>query len=353
MAVVLDALASYIQNMLMEMGTKEVHKLLGVYGEINNMDIRLRDLKKFLADADRRNIIDHSVQAWVRELRDAMHDAADILDLCQLKAMDEVPMRDVGCFNPLIFCMRNPLHAHNIGNRIKNLNKRLQEIKKRSLDFGFINLGPYEDRNRSAVSSCCRSRETSAELDESSLVGEKIEEDTRNLVEMLTKQEVTSHQNRKIMVFAIVGVGGIGKTTLAQKIFNNDTIQQEFPKKIWLSVNQDFSEIELLRRAITEAGGVQQSTGNTKGALERALKEAVNGLKNLLVMDDVWNHQPWECVLKTPLVNALGQGSCVLVTTRHHMVARAMMAEEPYLNVQKLNDDDAWSLLKMQVRKVI
>ena len=58
----------------------------------------------------------------------------------------------------------------------------------------------------------------------------------------------------KFWFFAIVGVGGIGKTTLAKKIFNHDLIQQEFTKKIWLSVNKDFNETELLRRAVIEAG---------------------------------------------------------------------------------------------------
>ena len=56
MAMVLDALASYIQNMLMEMAKEEVHMLLGVSEEIDKMGVKLGDLKNFLTDADRRNI---------------------------------------------------------------------------------------------------------------------------------------------------------------------------------------------------------------------------------------------------------------------------------------------------------
>ena len=234
MAGVLDALASYIQNMLMEMARDEVHMLLGVSGEIEKMDIKLKDLKNFLVDADRRSITDQSVQAWVLELREAMYDATNILDICQLKAMERGPSHDAGCFNPLLFCMQNPIHAHKIGSRIKKLNQRLEDIKKRSLHFNFINLNSYEDYSRRAASSRPGSRETSGELDESSLVGENIEEDTRNLVEMLTSVELSKCENNKILVFAIVGVGGIGKTTLAKKIFNHEIIQQEFTKKIWL-----------------------------------------------------------------------------------------------------------------------
>jgi hypothetical protein len=62
-------MASYIQNMLLKMATEEVHMLLGVSGEIDSMGIKLRDLKNFLAGAERRNITDQSVQAWVRDPR--------------------------------------------------------------------------------------------------------------------------------------------------------------------------------------------------------------------------------------------------------------------------------------------
>nr|CAB3489237.1 unnamed protein product [Digitaria exilis] len=58
-------------------------------------------------------------------------------------------------------------------------------------------------------------------------------------------------------------------------------------------------------------------------------------------MDDVWNHEAWEGVLKTPLVNGSAHGSRVLVTTRDIRVARSMKAEEPYHHVKKLEPDVA------------
>ena len=81
MASVLDALASYVADMVIEMAKEEVAMLIGVSGEIENLGIKLRDLKNFLADADRRNITDESVQGWVEELKHAMYDVTAILDL--------------------------------------------------------------------------------------------------------------------------------------------------------------------------------------------------------------------------------------------------------------------------------
>ena len=106
-------------------------------------------------------------------------------------------------------------------------------------------------------------------------------------MDLLTKKDKNVHEHKNVMVYAIVGVGGIGKTTLAKKIFNHDFIKQEFQKRIWLSVNQEFSDADLLERAITDAQGNHQAPRNTKDTLERTLKEAVERCKTLLVMGDV------------------------------------------------------------------
>ncbi|KAM0856304.1 hypothetical protein ACQ4PT_049209 [Festuca glaucescens] len=351
MAMVLDAFASYVADMVKQVAEDQVGMMLGVFGEIDKMGDKLQDLQNFLADADRRNITDERVREWVGQLKCAMYEATDILDLCHLKAMERGSSSfDAGCFNPLLFCRRNPSHAHEIGTRIKALNKRLDSIKERSAAFSFINLVSYEDRHSSKVHASSHGNpghETSGDLDRSSVVGEKIEEDTRALVAQIlqTRNEV----NNNIMVIAIVGVGGIGKTTLAQKVFNDEAIQGNFSKKIWLSVNQNLSDVELLRRAITEVGGDHLLAGDAKVALNRTLKDALIGHKTLLVMDDVWDHGAWEGVLKIPLFNAAASYSRVIITTRDEGVARRMRATWPYHHVDTLTPDDAWSLLKKQV----
>ncbi|XP_048527413.1 putative disease resistance protein RGA4 [Triticum urartu] len=347
MAAVLDSLASYVADMVIEMAKEEVAMLIGVAGEIENLGIKLRDLKNFLADADRRNITDESVQGWVEELKRAMYDVTDILDLCQLKVMEQGPSKDMGCLNPLLFCMRNPLHTHNIGSRIKTLNQKLDDIFKRGSSFNFIKLEAYQDRM--VTRSQAVDRKTDPLLERSRVVGEKIEDDTRALVKVLTEE--VADDSDSIMIVAIVGVGGIGKTTLSKKVFNDEAIQGKFAKKIWLSITQVFNEVELLRTAITAANGNLPGSGGgsqDKALLVPALADAVRDKKIFLVLDDMWGTNEWNNLLMAPFSHA-ASNSRILVTTRHETVALGMKAKHPYHHVGKLGPEDAWTLLKKQV----
>ncbi|XP_048557512.1 putative disease resistance protein RGA3 [Triticum urartu] len=346
MAVVLGALASYVTNMLAQMASEDIAMMIGVSSEIKELGVKLGDLKNVLADADRRTITDKSVRGWVEELKRAMYQATDIIDLCQLKIMEQGPSTDMGCLHALLFCIRNPLHVHDIGTRIKNLNQKLDDICKWGGSFNFIKLEAYQDRK--ATRSLATDRKTDSLMERSGAVGEKIEEDTRALVEVLTR-EVAGDKVDHLMVVAIVGVGGIGKTTLCKKVFNDEAIEGKFAKKIWLSITRDFNDVELLSTAITAAGGDLPRVGGArdKALLVVALMNAIKDKKIFLVLDDMWGVSEWDKLLMTPFSYG-GPGSRVLITTRHDTVARSMKVVYCH-HVDKLGPIDAWSLLKKQV----
>lgn len=146
MAGVLDALASYVTSMLAEMAKEEVAMLIGVSNGIKYLSIKLGDLKNFLADADRMNITDESMQG-VSGATKACHVPGHRHHRpMSLKAMEQGQTKDRGCLNPLLCCMRYPLHAHDIGTRIKMLNQNLDDICKRDSSLNFIKIEVYEDR---------------------------------------------------------------------------------------------------------------------------------------------------------------------------------------------------------------
>jgi hypothetical protein len=154
MAAVLDALAPYVKNLITDMAEEEVSMLLGVFDEITGLEDNMEGIKAFLTDAERRRLTDESVQRWVSKLKNAMYDATDILDLCQLEADKRRESKLAGglkekvpcCFQPLLFCLRNPVFVPEIGGRIKELNQQLNEIYTGAARFNFVtNLSSYQE----------------------------------------------------------------------------------------------------------------------------------------------------------------------------------------------------------------
>ncbi|CAN6337810.1 unnamed protein product [Urochloa humidicola] len=241
MAAVLQALVSSLSSTLTNMVKDEVSMLLGVPGEVEKWEEKLRDLNDFLTDAEWRRITDMRVQRLLGKLKDVMYDATDVMELCQLEAMkrqESVPVdADVGFCGRLLLCLRNPSFTHDIGRRIRELNRKLERIKKDAEEFNVIEL----PSNEGPAGRLTLTRETAPGIDSSGVVGEKIEEDTRSLVEMLVQEERSDAQSSGSIfkIIAVVGTGGIGKTTLAQMIFNNETIEDKFEKRIWLSITKE------------------------------------------------------------------------------------------------------------------
>ncbi|CAL4935320.1 unnamed protein product [Urochloa decumbens] len=360
MAAVLDAFASKLAGILAGMAKEEVEMLLGVPGEITKLETTLGDISSILGDAERRRIRDSAVERWVRDLKDVMYDADDILDLCQImeggedpSSLAAAPESTSGCWKILkmCFCFRNPAAAHEIGKKIKELNQRLVDIEKRSSRFGFItqaiNSSGFSINN--AADSLLD--KTGSVFIRSDVVGERIEEDTKEIVDLLIKRvdaPVGSKGNNDVAVaVAITGMGGIGKTTLARMVFSDSMVEENFEERIWLSVNKEFNEITILQSLLASFGGKHEGFAGNKDLLERALKGMVRQKKFLLVMDDVWSEKVWNELLRVPLSHG-AFGSRVLVTTRNDGVAHGMRAQHLH-RVDKLQKEDAWILLKNQV----
>ncbi|CAL5072765.1 unnamed protein product [Urochloa decumbens] len=373
MAAVLDALAPYVKKMVTDMAKEEVGLLLGVSREINKLKNNLGYLQDYVADAEKRRITDASVQSWVKMLKDAMYKAADILELCQLEAMErqeDESSGSGGCLSsleglmimgknlhdivhPFLFCLQNPCFAHEAGSRIKKLNEELQSIRDGVTKFRFVKLGSYEEQGRRPADTALARRKTTSGFDESAIVGDKIQKDTEKLVRMLISGRGDDAAAAAVKVVSVVGPGGMGKSTLARKVFASEAVKEEFKTKIWLSVTQQFDRVDLLRSAVTQAKK-EPAKGKDESFLEQTLTDALSANRFLLVLDDVWSERAWKEVFQVPVANAARKqpGSRVLLTTRIGDVVLKMghyHSRSDQLHVSKLDDEDAWSLLKKQL----
>ncbi|KAL6225318.1 hypothetical protein ACLB2K_004168 [Fragaria x ananassa] len=122
-------------------------------------------------------------------------------------------------------------------------------------------------------------------------------------------------------------VGGLGKTTFAKLVYNDNLVERNFETRMWICVSDNF-DIQTLVRGITSAAGGPQcgKYHESLDIMETKLQQTLRGKKFLLVLDDVWDtesigvtREKW--IALKPLLNVGGNGSKIIVTTRNNQVA--------------------------------
>jgi septin family protein len=148
----------------------------------------------------------------------------------------------------------------------------------------------------------------SSQLVEPNLVGKEIIHSTRKLVDL-----ILSYKEDKAYKLAIVGTGGVGKTTLVQKVYNDHRMKGNFEKHAWICVSRDYNDVTLLKEVLRNMG-LQQGQGETIAELQTKLAEIIKDKSFFLVLDDLWQFNVWIDLLRAPLHAAAAR--IILLTTR-------------------------------------
>ncbi|CAN1153931.1 Putative disease resistance protein RGA3 [Linum perenne] len=148
-----------------------------------------------------------------------------------------------------------------------------------------------------------------------------------------------------VSVVPIVGIGGLGKTTLAQLVFNDASVESFFEHKIWVCISDNFDVKLIVEKIIESCTKVKPGKELQMDTLRELLHENVKGKKYLIVFDDVWNEdrEKWSC-LKS-LLKGGAEGSRIMITTRLYKVAKLATSMEPY-EFKGLNEMESWSLFR-------
>ncbi|MBA0762696.1 hypothetical protein Gotri_012278 [Gossypium trilobum] len=315
-----------------------------ILSELKKWEILLLKINACLEDAEEKQSTSCSVKLWLRDLRDIAYDAEDIIDELAYEARRRQMKEDAGPSSSTHKMMRKYMSAccvnfnpstlkfsTKVESKIKKLTARLEAAVAIKNDLSL------EENDRGRRESVTERLRTSS-LVESRVYGR--EKDKEAILDILMNDADEGFGD--IAVACIWGMPGVGKTTLAQLVYNDIKVESSFDLKIWVCVSEEFDVIRLtaiMLEAVTSA------SWNSKdlNLLQVSLKEKLSGKKFLLVLDDVWNenYEQWEALCKPFIAGAAG--SKILVTTRNVDTASIMAPCETY-HLRELADKDCLSL---------
>ncbi|XP_078159579.1 putative disease resistance protein RGA3 [Carex rostrata] len=218
-----------------------------------------------------------------------------------------------------------------MADKIKGIAQRFEEISNARRDLHLRE----EDGTRLVIDSQFRPP-TSSHVDERAIFGR--EEEKEQIISLLN---LSGGPN--FMVLPIVGMGGFGKTTLAQLVYNDSIICRIFNKRCWVSVSVDFDLVRLTK-AIVDSMSDKPFESSELSILQDVLFERIRGLGLFLVLDDVWNEQRdmWDSFQVAFLSAKFVR---ILMTTRNISVAKIMQTTT-HFTLGSLPDENCWSLFK-------
>ncbi|KAK3194407.1 hypothetical protein Dsin_025717 [Dipteronia sinensis] len=244
------ALASLLRVTLQNLASPIVEEfglLWGVDEELENLRSTLSMIQAVLEDASKWQNEGNAVRVWLARLEDVAYDADDILD----EFVTVAKLRDVATGNQSskayklhrFFSSLDPSKIkfrYDMAHRIKQIRKRIDEIGKDAFNLRLREgdgWRAHEVRGELV---------TSASTEVSNIVGRHHEKE--QIISFLAVDPLLC--NTPLRIFSIVGVGGLGKTTLAQLVYNDLRIHMYFQHKIWISVSQIFDATQLAKAII-------------------------------------------------------------------------------------------------------
>ncbi|XP_048420331.1 putative disease resistance protein RGA4 isoform X2 [Pyrus x bretschneideri] len=283
-----------------------------------------------------------AIEEWVKKLKGVAEDAEDVLDEFKY----EVDRRKVEIQNHMkrkvlnFFSISNPLAFRlQMARKIQKINASLVDLRSEASTFGLVS------RNTDATSQGIRwDRQTNAFFGKDEIpVGRKA--DVSKIVTTLTDSK---YNQENLAVMAIVGMGGLGKTTLAKSVYNEDSIHKFFEKKIWICVSDAFDVNFILHQMSEQLNRAKAPSKDNQHTLLLSLDEELKDKKYLLVLDDVWNKNSklWESFMECLAKLSSTKGSKIIVTTREDEVASISEKLLPRHELGKLSVDECWSIMK-------
>ncbi|KAJ1442410.1 P-loop containing nucleoside triphosphate hydrolase [Sesbania bispinosa] len=297
-----------------------------VRDDLEKLVDNMSGIKAVVLDAEEQQGTNHQVQLWLQKLKDALYDADDLLDDFYTEHLRrQVMTKDKKAKKVRIFFSSSNqfVFSFEMAQKIKQIRKRIEALNVDKRTFNFTT------RTLNVV----KQRETHSFTREEDVIGR--EEEKKELVELLLNTNVDVKEN--VSVISIIGIGGLGKTALAQLLYNDKAVQGHFELKIWVCVSHDF-DVKTIATKI-----IGSKTNDVMDQVQLELRRRIEGRRYLLVLDDIWNEnrENW-LQLMTLLVDG-AIGSKIIITTRSEKVAKISGTSSLFC-LKGLDQEKSWKL---------
>ncbi|XP_075503721.1 putative late blight resistance protein homolog R1A-10 [Primulina tabacum] len=326
------AAVQFLLDNLKQLLLYHAHLIRDSTSQVENLENDLRLFKAFLEESTKkRKRDDEALRELVRQIIDVVYEAEDTIDACVALASDNKFKNFFlrAFYNPLAKLPKVAKKVEEIGGKIKKIYDRNDLIDFASAE---TDGGAAEDK--------IPGEKKDPLIRQENIVG--LEDETDTIIKYLTEE------SEELDVISIIGMPGLGKTTLAGKIFRDHRIQFEFPTRIWVYVSQEFRKRDVFLSILSKFMKITDEMYRKNDQdIVNLLVENLESGKFLIVMDDVWTAEAWK-----ELQNAFPKANnmCkILITSRNEEVAwQANRDREPH-KLRLLTPEESWLLLRLEV----
>ncbi|XP_027180908.1 disease resistance protein RPM1-like [Coffea eugenioides] len=339
LSFVLDQLSTFL---------REGRLLGGLRQEVQFIRDELGHMRAFLREAEaKEEEAQPRLQEWIKQVREAAYDTEDILDEFVARFARHCATGFYGSVRRIFCSIKNLRARHRVASEIQSIKSRIKSISEGHLRYqSEYGISAQASNSLSAVNNTTwrYSRDDALLVEEDKLV--VIGQPKKHLISQLLEGD--DHQ---LKVVSVVGMGGIGKTTLVKRVHEDPEVRRNFPVRAWVTVSQtcDFQYLlQDLIRQLHEEGKkpVPQSIESmTATGLKKFVKDFLQQAgRYAIVFDDVWDVEFWNTI-KFALPES-SHGNRVMLTTRKADVASATCIESRGIvyRMEPLSIEDSWTL---------
>ncbi|GMI79481.1 hypothetical protein like AT5G48620 [Hibiscus trionum] len=331
-----SAVASAVKTIGQLLAEEAVY-LWGVEKQVDRLQTELQWMQSSLMVADVKQDEDERIRLWVAEIRDLAYDAEDVIEDFALKNKGGL----LGCIKRSACILREGWELHQTRSKIEEIIEKILDLVRRLQVYNVKGLRDGE--GSSSLSVRRELRRPYPHIIDQNIVGAGISDGIEELVPVLTGKG-TDTQCR---VVSIWGMGGLGKTTLAKKLYQDSRVTTHFKHMALVFVSQQFQTRRVWEDILS--GFKKLDADDRKQNDETLASKLCNLLKDekcLVILDDIWSTEAWDRLKPAFPAATDHSNSKILLTSRNEdIVSHADGSGFPH-KLQFLSDEESWDLFQ-------